>query len=66
MISMMKMSEEEIQKAIRFFKILFQINRRINSNFSASQIREVGNKNKNGSETIYRSKTNSRIFGTDN
>ncbi len=61
MISMAKMSDEEIKKTIRFFKILFQINRRINSNFSASQIREVENKNKNEPANPYRSKRNSRI-----
>jgi hypothetical protein len=61
MISMAKMSDEEIKKTIRFFKILFQINRRINSNFSASQIREVENKNKNGSANLHRCKRNSSI-----
>jgi hypothetical protein len=55
---MAKMSDEEIKKTIRFFKILFQINRRINSNFSASQIREVGNKPKNEPTKLHRNKRN--------
>jgi hypothetical protein len=55
------LNDLELKKLVKFFQILQTIDRRINSNFSASQIREVENKNKNGSETIHRSKTNSRI-----
>jgi hypothetical protein len=61
MISMTKMSEEEIQKAIRFFKILFQINGHINSNSSSSQIREGEYQPENEPTEIHRGKTNSRI-----
>jgi hypothetical protein len=55
------LNDFELKKLVKFFQILQSIDRRINSNFSASQIREVENKNKNGSATIYRRKTNSRI-----
>jgi diadenosine tetraphosphate (Ap4A) HIT family hydrolase len=59
------LNDLELKKLVKFFQILQTIDRRINSNFSASQIREVGNKNKNGSEKIYRHQTNKRISRTN-
>ncbi len=55
------LSNTDLNNLIKFIKILLSVDRRINSNFSSSQIREVENKNKNESETIYRGQTNSRI-----
>jgi hypothetical protein len=59
------LNDLELKKLVKFFQILQTIDRRINSNFSTSQIREVENKNKNGSEKIYRHQTNNRISRTN-
>jgi RNase H-fold protein (predicted Holliday junction resolvase) len=67
MTSAMKMTKEEIQRAIKFFKILHQINCRIkltNPRFSPGEADEGLNQNE--PTKLHRRKTNSRISRADN
>jgi len=66
MTSAMKMTNEEIQKAIKFFKILHQIDCRIkltNPQFSPKEVNE--DLNQNEPTKIYWGKRNSSISRAD-
>jgi hypothetical protein len=67
MILMMTMDKEEIKKMTKFFKILHQIHCRIKLNNPQSLPKEADEDlDQDESPKLHRSKTNSRVFGTDN
>jgi hypothetical protein len=61
------MTKDDVQNIIRFFEILHQIHCRIKLNNPQSLPKEADEDlDQDEPSKLHRSKTNSRIFGTDN